>query len=332
MVTAEPADDLCATGNVAGPVGNGPWNWSCVGINGGMTVSCTAPLQPPDPINGACGEANGVATLVKPQSALCSAGILGTVNGDGPWTWTCSGANGGNPASCVAPIAGRVGAMPSTMEPSSNLAITDGAAAPASPSGLVTPRLPPADHLAAMDREAMPSLTPSNSLKTPPLPSQIPPGATVQGDDVAATAPDLPQGMEPVQPPAVGDALPSDPVLHEEAASPHTPGNHLTLDPTISTILFSQGSGNIDDAVLSTLNKLAVVLNANPDARIALTAYANNDGSTPRGARRLSLTRALAVRDYLQSKGVSPSRVDVHAEGANTTTGYIDRVDVKVND
>ena len=120
MATSQPSDDLCAGGNVSGPVGNGPWNWSCIGVNGGMTVSCTAPLQPPAPIDGVCGDANGVPTLVKPQSGLCSSGILGAVNGVGPWTWTCSGANGGSPASCFAAVAGKTGSMPSTMTAASD--------------------------------------------------------------------------------------------------------------------------------------------------------------------------------------------------------------------
>ena len=329
MVSSQPSDDLCGAGEVSGPVGNGPWNWSCVGVNGGMTVSCTAPLQPPAPIDGACGDANGISTLVRPQSGLCSSGIVGAVNGNGPWTWTCSGANGGTPASCVAPMAGKVAAMPSAMEAASGMAITDDAA-PA--SGLVTPHLPSSDHISSLDRKVLPSLTPSETLKTPPVASVVPARASVAGEDVATAAPDLPNGMEPVQPPAIGSALPSAPVLQEDAEAPHIPGNHLTLDPTISTILFTPGSGNIDDAVLPTLNKLSIVLQSNPDARISLIAFADNTNSTPRDARRLSLTRALAIKDFLSSKGISESRVDVHAEGANTTSGYIDRVDVKVND
>lgn len=331
MATSQPSDDLCAAGNVSGPVGNGPWNWSCVGVNGGMTVSCTAPLQPPAPIDGACGDANGIPTLVKPESGLCSSGILGAVNGNGPWTWTCSGANGGSPASCVAPLAGKAAAIPSTMTQAED---TGALAAPAAaPSGLVTPRLPSSGKISSLDKRALPSLTSSKAFATPPAPSDIPEPASVAGDEVSAEAPGLPEGAEPVQPPSFGSSLPSASVLQEKpAAHTHIPGNHLTLDPTISTVLFTHGSRNIDEAVLPTLDKLAIVLQNNPDARISLIAYADNVGTTPREARRMSLSRALAVRDYLSAKGISASRVDVHAEGANTTSGYIDRVDVKVND
>jgi outer membrane protein OmpA-like peptidoglycan-associated protein len=228
-------------------------------------------------------------------------------------------------------MAGKVAAMPSAMETASgNMAITDDS--PPSPSGLVTPRLPSPDHISSLDRKVLPSLTPSKTLETPPVASVVPAPASLSGNEVGSNAPDLPRGMEPVKPPSIGSALPSAPVLQETDDAPHVPGNHLTLDPTISTILFTPGSGNIDDAVLPTLNKLSIVLQSNPDARIALIAFADNTNSTPRDARRLSLTRALAVKDYLSSKGISQSRVDVHAEGANTTSGYIDRVDIKVND
>jgi outer membrane protein OmpA-like peptidoglycan-associated protein len=317
--STQPVDGLCASGAVASIVGNGPWNWSCLGENGGMTVSCTAPLEPPAPIDGICGEASGVPTLSRPQSALCASGITGIVNGRGPWTWTCSGANGGSPSSCVAPMAGHTGgAMPSLTSTPSGGADNSSADAPsAASSKLVTPRL-----------------TPSQAMSNPPSASIVPAPASVGATDVPGTAPDLGAESQPVQPPAIRDQLASAAALRETEAerASHIPGNHLALDPTISTVLFTRGSGNIDEQVVSTLDKLAGVLQANPDVRVTLTAYADNSDSTPRDARRLSLTRALAVRDYLASKGVADSRVDVRAEGSNTTSGYIDRVDVKVNE
>ena len=331
----QPVSDLCSSGTLSGVVGNGPWNWSCIGENGGMTVSCTAPLEPPAPLDGTCGGAHGVTTMAKPQSGLCSSGLAGSVNGKGPWTWTCSGANGGAPASCIAPVAGKSGAVPSVMTPAAD---TDpfavSSAAPVATSGLVTPRLASSDNVPALDKRVLPHLTSSKSFASKkPTPSIVPAVADVTGDAAPAIVPGLSEGSEALQPPALREAYPSAPILQEDAPRvSHVPGNRLTLDPTVSTVLFSHGSGNIDDSVLTTLDKLSAVLQGNQDARISLIAYADNTGSTPRDARRLSLTRALAVRGYLVSKGISESRVDVHAEGANTSMGYIDRVDVKVND
>lgn len=301
-----PADGLCANGSATQVVGNGPWNWSCVGENGGMTVSCTAPLQPPAPLDGACGGANGVPTLVQPQNGLCAAGVTGSVSGSGPWTWTCSGVNGGNAAACQAPLAGGNASLPSVMTPSSSKTSVKTPAPAPSASGLVTPQLPsPSALLPALDKNVIPSLS------TPTLPPRA--AAASEAAQAAAAAPT----------PVLQDGV--------DAAS-SIPGNHLVLDPTISTIVFTHGSGNIDDSVLDALNRLASVLTANPDVRITLIAYADNAGSTPRDARRLSLQRALAVRDYLGSKGIDSSRIDVRAEGANVDSGYMDRVDIKVND
>jgi outer membrane protein OmpA-like peptidoglycan-associated protein len=70
-------------------------------------------------------------------------------------------------------------------------------------------------------------------------------------------------------------------------------------------------------------------MRARSNLRITLTAYAESDSNTsPRDARRLSLTRALTVRDYLTNKGISSSRIDVRALGVNYTSGDGDRVDV----
>ncbi len=327
-----PVDGLCSSGTATTTAGNGPWNWSCIGQNGGMSVSCTAPLEPPSPVDGLCGAASGTSTLVKPQSGLCSSGITGTVSGKGPWTWTCSGANGGSASSCVAPVAGKSGSMPSmTSTASGPVAAPVGVVS--THGGLVTPQLPSSD-MPSLDQQVMPQLTPSKSFASPPSPSSVPPVASVSGTDVPSNVPDVSSDTTPLQPPSLRDTLPSAPVLQETTGTHAAtiPGNHLTLDPTVSTVLFSRGSGNIDDTVLTTLDKLSAILNANPDVRVTLTAYADNTDSTPRDARRLSLARALAVRDYLGSRGISDSRIDVRAEGANTTSGYIDRVDVKVND
>ncbi|MDR3448292.1 MAG: OmpA family protein [Alphaproteobacteria bacterium] len=321
MATSAPTEGLCANGTVTPVVGDGPWNWSCLGENGGMTVSCTAPMQPPAPIDGICGQASGIETLVKPEGGLCASGITGTVSGRGPWTWTCSGVNGGSPVSCVAPVAGRSSATPSVTTAGSPLDSTanDANAKPITPkhNGLVTPHLPAPKAAPAYDDLASPPAASSQTLETPKLAGKVAESDTSTLED---------SGM--VSPPLDDSAIKE--TEGEHAA--HIAGNHLTLDPTISTVLFTRGSGNIDETVLTTLDKLSSVLTSNPDVRITLLAYADNAGSSPRDARRLSLTRALAVRDYLAAHGVATSRVDVRAEGANTTSGYIDRVDVKVND
>jgi len=97
-------------------------------------------------------------------------------------------------------------------------------------------------------------------------------------------------------------------------------------------IAFAHGAENIDHDVTPTLDKLVSTLQAHGNVRITLTDYAGLDATTaPRDARRLSLARALALRDYLTAKGISSGRIDVRALGANVVSGNPDRVDVRAN-
>ncbi len=55
------------------------------------------------PVDGQCGSAHLTPTASKPTTNLCSAGIASAVTGTGPWSWTCTGMNGGRNESCNAP-------------------------------------------------------------------------------------------------------------------------------------------------------------------------------------------------------------------------------------
>jgi hypothetical protein len=65
------------------------------------------------PIHGVCGTSNGGVFSVAPTSNLCSSGNPSVVSGSGPWTWYCTGTNGGGTAGCsthltvVLPVTGQ---------------------------------------------------------------------------------------------------------------------------------------------------------------------------------------------------------------------------------
>ncbi|MDD4409495.1 MAG: hypothetical protein PHW52_02455, partial [Candidatus Pacebacteria bacterium] len=99
--TTIPATNLCATGTATTVSGAGPWYWTCQGANGGTAASCSA-SKTPDPVNGQCGASNGSALTGIPTQSLCALGTPSVVSGTGPWTWTCTGLNGGTTASCSA--------------------------------------------------------------------------------------------------------------------------------------------------------------------------------------------------------------------------------------
>jgi hypothetical protein len=63
-------------------------------------------------LNGACGAANGVATLVPPAGLLCGTGTASAVsNSNGTFNWSCTGTNGGSTAQCDAPGAASQGSQ-----------------------------------------------------------------------------------------------------------------------------------------------------------------------------------------------------------------------------
>jgi hypothetical protein len=61
-----------------------------------------------------------------------------------------------------------------------------------------------------------------------------------------------------------------------------------------------------------------------------LLAYAGGKKLSASKARRLSLSRALAIRSYLIGKGVRSTRIDVRALGNKIPSGKPDRVDLKI--
>ena len=164
----------------------------------------------------------------------------------------------------------------------------------------------------------------------PPVPLQD------QGNlSAPADTPDVPAGTMPLTPPPVRDTLPPSAATHPigfDHQGNLIAGNHFKLDDDISTIPFARGSENFSVDVTQMLDKLANTLEANGNVRVTLTAFAEvTEQTTPRDARRLSLSRALAIRDYLTTKGISSARIDVRALGANAPSGDPNRVDIKAN-
>jgi hypothetical protein len=99
------------------------------GITGGTPV--------PTAINAVCGSANGTAASA-PTANLCSVGTASSVRGSGPWSWTCTGSNGGSDASCSAQkttvngvngVCGSANSSTLASAPSTNLCSTGSATA-----------------------------------------------------------------------------------------------------------------------------------------------------------------------------------------------------------
>ena len=113
-------------------------------------------------------------------------------------------------------------------------------------------------------------------------------------------------------------------------AGPTTGNESLTKK---SMILFAKDAADPAAGALGSIKFLAGELNSamtTPNARVELQAFGGAKGDKGSDARRLSLKRALAIRQVLIDDGVSPDRIDVRAMGGVGDTGPTDRVDVYV--
>ena len=100
-----------------------------------------------------------------------------------------------------------------------------------------------------------------------------------------------------------------------------------------SVILFAKDAPDPARGALGAIKFLAGDLNASmtgPGARVELQAFGGAKGDKSSDARRLSLKRALAIRQVLIDDGVSADRIDVRAMGGSDDTGPADRVDVYI--
>lgn len=107
-----------------------------------------------------------------------------------------------------------------------------------------------------------------------------------------------------------------------------------TLTPGLtkqSMILFAHNAADPAESALGNLKLLAVQLNGamtSPASRVQIQAYGGARGDKSSDSRRLSLKRALAIRQVLIDDGVPSERIDVRAMGGVDDNGPIDRVDV----
>ncbi|WP_417840764.1 OmpA family protein [Terasakiella sp.] len=95
-------------------------------------------------------------------------------------------------------------------------------------------------------------------------------------------------------------------------------------------VVFQSGRSKLPSSIEADLKKMAEDLRSHPDDRVQLQAYAGGEDLSASKARRLSLSRALAVRSYLIDQGVQSTRIDVRALGNKTTEEPFDRVDVEI--
>lgn len=156
---------------------------------------------------------------------------------------------------------------------------------------------------------------------------RVAPGAPGQTNVPAAAPPPL------VLPPPI--AVPTRPV---QPSAPPTvtadaPGGTEALAGGLR-VTFGSGHSELNPAMEAAIRGLARTgAGASPDSSFTVTSYAAGTPEDPSTARRLSLSRALAVRSVLISQGIVSTRIYVKALGPGLpgfADGPADRADVGV--
>jgi outer membrane protein OmpA-like peptidoglycan-associated protein len=210
--------------------------------------------------------------------------------------------------------------------------------AKAAPSAVRPPE--PVRATAPRELKAVPSPTPVLSTVAAPEPSAPTPSPARLPEPAAARPVITPAVATPaaVTPVAVMSDAPvasaPAPVASAPAPAPAQvaalpPARQAGAGPQSLRIPFSGEAAVLPEPAKGELKQVAGALSKDSAMRVQVMAYAS--GSDDGGkARRLSLSRALAVRTYLIEQGIGSTRIDVRALGNTAEGGPGDRVDLVV--
>lgn len=164
------------------------------------------------------------------------------------------------------------------------------------------------------------------SFDTPGAPPVAPPAARSSGRVETTIVPSKPAAKHAS---SSNLALAEQPPARTErkASAPAQPKGFVKQ----SEILFEGGMIDPEAASIAKLKSVAGELNAALDAGAAsveIEAFGGAPGDKSSDARRLSLKRALAVRQLLIDDGVPTDRINVHAMGGIDDRGNANRVDL----
>ncbi|HYD19252.1 MAG TPA: OmpA family protein [Patescibacteria group bacterium] len=188
------------------------------------------------------------------------------------------------------------------------------------PSAPTRPAVPPVPTMSANPVEPVAAAPLEQKAAEP---AAAPEAAVAPAADTAQPATPRPSMLPPVY-----DSVPPRP----DAAAPAAPaetGAALPVVPAIEDLTLAF-PGNTSDLTAESQRKLDAVAHQMTEAktgRLHVRGYATGDDGQS-SARRISLSRALAVRTYLMEKNIKPNRIDVQAKGSETDRSPTDRVDL----
>lgn len=171
----------------------------------------------------------------------------------------------------------------------------------------------------------------------PPQPATEQP-ASAPPASASTTAPEPPPATLPTAPPAtvaLAPVAPPPPAAEPAAPPPPPPISSAASSEAAQTsaglrVTFGAGQADLSPASAAAIKGVVETAPAGGNTTFNVVAYAAGTPEDPSTARRLSLSRALAVRSVLMANGVSSSRIYVRALGAVAGDEPPDRVDLAV--
>lgn len=178
-----------------------------------------------------------------------------------------------------------------------------------------------------------------------PKPKPPVPFATASAAPPASAAPQasgsgipLSLGEEPIQPPAAPPPSASHPMKMAKAEPPPAQTAPKPADEGVgpgltkqSQIIFASGIADPAPSSIDAIKGLSTPLNSALAAgatRVEIVAYGGARGDKSSDARRLSLRRAIIIRQLLIDGGVPTGSIDVRAMGGANDNEPADRVDI----
>jgi outer membrane protein OmpA-like peptidoglycan-associated protein len=177
-----------------------------------------------------------------------------------------------------------------------------------------------------------------NSRSAPPAVTRAP-GTVARATPPAAATPVAPPALAPAMPEAEPETAAINPIAPAEPA-PGSPPPPPPITDTASTkaapttaglrLTFAPGKSDLSADSAASIKDLTASAPGGDAATFTVQAYAPGTPDDPSTARRVSLSRAMAVRSALVADGVPSSRIFVRALGAQYGDGPPDRVDLSV--
>jgi outer membrane protein OmpA-like peptidoglycan-associated protein len=192
------------------------------------------------------------------------------------------------------------------------------------PKAKPTPRPTPR----AASKPSAPAYADGPHQTLPPI-GRAPAGPAVAKPGATAPLPPTPPPA-PVLPPPIAVPVRPLPPPPPAPVADDAPGAYSKL-PGGLRVTFGGDRADLNPETLGALRILTHSAASRPDTTYNVTAYAAGAPDDPSSARRLALSRALAVRSVLMGEGIPSVRIYVKALGATSPTvpgAPLDRADV----